>query len=172
MTDKNLSFTEKSNTANLLHYNVWSTSVSAMSKLSCLPFPSASHAMHSAHMPVGIHSCLHRLYCPNKSEMYLCSPEHIRSICVFCTCKTMLQVSLRTTVVSRFKALQHFAEGNSHSEATTQPWKKTAGAAWDVAEARLLQMVYALLETFHSPQALPAAGSRALALPGGRIRLF
>lgn len=76
---------------------------------------------------------------------------------VFCTCKKMLQVSLRPMVVPCSKALQHFAEGNSHSKATTQPWENSRsclGCCRNIAVAD----GYALLETFGSPHSI--AGSR------------
>lgn len=45
----------------------------AMSEFFCLPFTNASHSMHPSNMLAGIHSYLHELYCPSKSEiMYLC----------------------------------------------------------------------------------------------------
>lgn len=49
--------------------------------------------------------------------MYLCSPD----IILTCFLHVQKDASGFTVVVSLFKALQHFAEGNSHSKATTQP---------------------------------------------------
>lgn len=43
--------------------------------------------------------------------------------------------------------------------------EKAAGVVW-VGKTELLQMVSALLETFHSPHSIVSSCSRALALPG------
>lgn len=96
----------------------------AMSTVSCLPFTNASHAKCPSNMPVGIHSYLHRLYCSNKSNMYLHTMNTFGPD--FCMCKRTRQASLRTLVVSHSKALQHFAEDISYCKATAHPWK-TAG---------------------------------------------
>lgn len=45
--------------------------------------------------------------------------------------------------------------------------EKTAGAAWDVAETWLLQMVYALLETFRSPHSIASSWLQSSGLAWG-----
>lgn len=70
MTDKSLGF-RKVKGAELLHHHQ-----SALLRVKCPTFSSSSLLMPGIphNIPVGIHSCVHRLCCPHKSEVYFLLP--------------------------------------------------------------------------------------------------
>lgn len=138
----------------------------ALSTVSCLPFTNASYATHPSTMPVGILSNLHRLYCSNKSNTYVLNMSTFEPD--FCMYKRTLQASRRTLMVSHSKVLQHFAEGIGYCKAPAHP-SKTAGTLQNCCSCRWRMLIW---RPFTAYAMLAEAGSSALALPMGEIKLL
>lgn len=136
-----------------------------MSTVSCLPFPDASYAMHSSRMPPGVHSYLHRLYRPNGLSCIFSHHEYIPTCFVHMQkrCfrfhseqwwyRVLKLFSILPRVIATAKLL-HISENQQELLGMLQ---KHSCCRWCMLFWR----------PFIAHAALPAAGSRALALPGG-----
>lgn len=136
----------------------------ALLRIKCPTFPSPSLLRPGIpdNMPVGIHSCVHRLYCPKKSEVYFLLPWAYPDV-VFWTHKKVLHSEQWWCDILRLFSILL-------KETATEKWllspEKAAGAAW-VGKTELLQMVSALLETFHSPHSISSSWLQSSGLAWG-----
>lgn len=113
-------------------------------------------------IPVGIHSCVHWLYCPHKSEVYFLLPWEYPDL-VFWTRKKVLHSEQSWCDILRLFSI---LLKETAAEKLLSP-RKTAGVVW-IGKTELLQIVSALLETFRSPHSIASSWLQSSGLSWSR----